>query len=76
MVQIVRTQKCEICVRVDDSVSDLAVYCMDAAEMVKGPIGVDWETEDHSVDDVIAVVDDPDSYPRLNLATERAANEL
>ena len=71
VVQIERTQTCEICVRVDDSVNDLSVYRMDAAEMLKGLIGVDWESEDYRVDDVFALSeDDADSYPRLNLAKE------
>jgi hypothetical protein len=70
VVQIERTQTCEICVRVDDNVSDLSVYRMDAAQMLKGLIGVDWESNDYRVDDVIAVVDDPDLYPRLNLSAE------
>jgi hypothetical protein len=53
---------------VDDSVSDLSLYRMDAKEMLKGLIGVDWESEDYRVDDVVVLVDDPDLYPRLNLA--------
>ena len=68
VVQIERTQTCEICVRVDDSVSDLSLYRMDVKEMLKGLIGVDWESEDYRVDDVVVLVDDPDLYPRLNLA--------
>lgn len=73
IVKIERTQVCEICVRVDDSVNDLSVYRMDALEMVKGLIGVDWESEEYRVDDVSALEDDADSYPRLNLATEAGA---
>jgi hypothetical protein len=55
-------------VRVEDSVNDLSVYRMDASEMLKGLMGVDWESDEYRVYDVAAQVDDPDSYPRLNLA--------
>jgi len=68
LVKIERTQTCEICVRVADSVNDLSLYRMDALEMLKGLIGVDWESVDYRVDDVFKLDEDPDSYPRLNLA--------
>jgi hypothetical protein len=68
LVTIERMQTCQVSVRVEDSVNDLSVYRMDALEMIKGLMGIDWESDDYRVYDVAAQVDDPDSYPRLNLA--------
>ena len=70
VVKIERTQVCEICVRIDDNVNDLSVYRMDAFELVKGLVGLDWGSEHYCVDDVSALMDDPDLYPRLNLSTD------
>lgn len=75
LVKIQRTQECEICVRVDDSVKNTDVYRMDASTMLKGLIGVDWESQDSWVDDVSSEVDDPDSYPRLNLADRQEGSQ-
>jgi hypothetical protein len=70
LVKIQRTQECEICVRVDDAVQYAGVYRMNASELLKGLIGVDWESQDSWVDEVTSDIDDPDSYPRVNLSAE------